>query len=87
VGFVGFDTRFFTSEESPLSRSFIFKIHREEDLCGSLHEWFVGDCPGLALVQLENSDVLAAVAIQFNPLKMDRFFNPFHISSSSHLGR
>src|SRR3972149_10100136 len=85
--FVCFDTRFFTFEESPFSRSFIFNIHREEDLCESFHAWFVGDCPGLVLVQLENSDVLAAVAIKFTFLKMDRFFNATRISSSSHFGR
>jgi hypothetical protein len=48
-------------------------------------EAFTGDCSGLALVGSPDSDVLVAVAFEVAVLRMDRFFNPSHISSSNHL--
>jgi len=46
---------------------------------------FVGDCSGLALAESENSCVFGAVAIEIYVLKMDSFFNPSGISTSSYL--
>jgi len=44
-----------------------------------------GDCAGLALAELVDSYVFGAVAIEVDVARMNRFFNSFHISNSSHL--
>jgi len=44
-----------------------------------------GDCPGLALVKAMICGVFGAVAIDIVFFIVDSFFNPTHISTSTHL--